>query len=352
MKQYFIKKIKLQGPISISEYMAESNLAPKKGYYDTGTKIGKKGDFITSPEVSQVFGELLGLFMTDYWNLNDRPNKSILVDLGGGNGTMMNDCLRAIDKVNTKYSQSLKPIFIETSNQLAIKQYNLVPNSTIYKDFDKIPNTYMGLIANEFFDALPIKQYIKVNNNWHERLIDIDPKNDQKLRFTYSKNPTKKIGLLKNISSKYKILEFCPSAINIIKEITNKIINYGGIALIIDYAIQKDDYYGSLQAIKNHKYINPLSKPGLIDLSARVDFNMIKKISLYNGATVHGPINQNKFLKNLGIDVRCQQLINANPDKTEQIKLEYQKLMSNEEMGSLFKVIAITNKKSPIPAGF
>ena len=143
MKQYFIKKIKLQGPISISEYMAESNLAPKKGYYDTGTKIGKKGDFITSPEVSQVFGELLGLFMTDYWNLNNRPNKSILVDLGGGNGTMMNDCLRAIDKVNTKYSQSLKPIFIETSNQLAIKQYNLVPNSTIYKDFDKIPNTYM-----------------------------------------------------------------------------------------------------------------------------------------------------------------------------------------------------------------
>ena len=107
MKEYFIKKIKLQGPISVSEYMAENNLAPNIGYYDKGKKIGKKGDFITSPEISQVFGELIGLFMTDYWNLNNKPKKSILVDLGGGNGTMMKDCLRAISKVSDIYINSL-----------------------------------------------------------------------------------------------------------------------------------------------------------------------------------------------------------------------------------------------------
>ena len=232
--------------------------------------------------------------------------------------------------------------------QHAVNEKNLVK----YLQTNKIPNTYMGLIANEFFDALPIKQYIKVDNNWHERLVDIDPKNDQNLRFVYDKNPSKHINFLPNISPEYKILETCPSADNLINEITNKIINFGGVALIIDYALQKKDYYGSFQAIKNHKYADPLSKPGSIDLSARVNFDVIKKVAKYNGANVYGPINQNKFLKNLGIDIRCQQLINANPKKSEQIKLDYEKLMNEDEMGGLFKVMAITNKDGPLPSGF
>ena len=352
MKDYFIKKIKIEGPLSISTYMAENNIAPNKGYYNSDSIIGKKGDFITSPEISQMFGELLGLLMTNYWHLCNKPENPILVDMGGGNGTMMNDCLRAINNVDKNFKNKITPVFIETSNKLILKQKKAVPNSLNFKDLNKIPNKFMGLIANEFFDALPIKQFIKIKKNWHERLIDLNPNNKNQLIFTYDKNPTKYLGLISNIPSKFKIIEICPSALNIIKEISNKIKTYGGIAVIIDYALQKNDYYGSLQAIKKHKHVNPLSNPGHIDLSARVNFNMIIKTVNELGLSVHGPIKQNEFLKKLGIDLRCKQLINFNPSKEKEIKEAYKKLMSENEMGSLFKVIAISKKLSPKPDGF
>jgi len=352
LKDYFIKKIKIEGPISISTYMAENNIAPNKGYYDSLNIIGRKGDFITAPEISQMFGELLGLLITNYWYLCKKPKKPILVDMGGGNGTMMKDCLRAINNVDKNFKNEITPIFIEASNKLILKQKKAIPNSLNFKDLNKVPNKFMGLIANEFFDALPIKQFIKINKNWHERLIDLNPNNNNQLIFTYDKKPTRYLELIPNISSKYKIIEICPSAINFVKEISKKIKAFGGIAIIIDYALQKDDYFGSLQAVKKHKHVDPLSNPGFIDLSARVNFNMIIKTAKELGLRVHGPLKQNEFLKKLGIDLRFQQLIKYNPSKKKQIKEAYIKLMSEKEMGSLFKVIAITRKLSPKPSGF
>ncbi len=352
MREYFKNKIKIHGPISISDYMSENNLSPNKGYYNLDNIIGKKGDFITSPEVSQIFGELIGLFIIDYWYLSNKPYNPILIDLGGGNGTLMKDCLRAINKVDNKFYEALSPIFIETSSMMMAKQKNNIPNSKNYKDFNKLPNNYISLIANEFFDALPIKQYIRINNNWHERLIDLDPNNENKFRFVYAKKPSTYLKKIFNFSSKHKIIEVCINTINIVKEISYRINNYGGIALIIDYALQDDDYFGSFQAIKKHNFIDPLSEPGFIDLSARVNFDLIKKTAIENGANVYGPITQNKFLKRLGIDIRCQQLIKANPEKTELIQEQYNKLMSKNEMGSIFKVLAITNKNSSTPTGF
>ena len=352
MKDYFIKKIKIEGPISISTYMAENNLAPNKGYYNSDNIIGKKGDFITSPEVSQMFGELLGLLITNYWHLSNKPKKPILVDLGGGNGTMMKDCLRAINNIDKNFKDNVTPIFIETSNKFISKQKKAMPNSLNFKELNEIPNKFMGLIANEFFDSLPIKQFIRINKYWHERLIDLNPNNENQLIFTYDRKPTKYLELISDFSSKHKIIEICPSALSIIKEISNKIKIYGGIAIIIDYALEKNDYYGSLQAVKKHTHVSPLSNPGLIDLSARVNFNMIIETAEELGLNVYGPSKQNEFLEKLGIGLRCQQLIKFNPSKKQQIKKAYNKLMSEKEMGSLFKVIAITKKLSPKPAGF
>lgn len=352
MKDYFIKKIKIEGPISISTYMAENNLAPNKGYYNSDNIIGKEGDFITSPEISQMFGELLGLLVTNYWNLCNKPINPILVDMGGGNGTMMKDCLRAINNVDKSFREKVTPIFIETSNKFISKQKKAVPNSLNFKDLNETPNKFIGLIANEFFDSLPIKQFIRINKNWHERLVDLDPNNENQLVYTFDKNPSKYIKLISNFSSRHKIIEICPSALSIIREISNKIKTYGGIAIIIDYALQKNDYYGSLQAVKNHTHVNPLSNPGLTDLSARVNFDMIIETAEKLGLNVYGPSKQNEFLKKLGIDLRCQQLIKFNPSKKQQIKEAYNKLMSEKEMGSLFRVIAITKKLSPKPAGF
>ena len=350
MKEHFLKKIKLQGPITIADYMSECLLAPNHGYYNKENVIGSKGDFITSPEISQIFGELIGLAFVDYWYQCNKPHPPLLVDMGGGNGTMMKDALRAIAKVDKILSKIIQPIFIETSSALSNKQKFNIPESISFNDINNIPNGFSMLYANEFFDALPIHQFVKVNNNWHERLIDINSNNE--LYFTYDKKPSPYENILPNYLKKNKIIEFSPSIINIINSLVQKILEQGGAFLIIDYALDKNDNFGSFQAIKNHKYINPLEAPGECDLSAKVDFSLISNIAQDLKANVYGPIKQNKFLKNLGIDIRCEQLIKMNPDKKNLILNDYYRLTSENEMGNLFEVILITSEKSVQPAGF
>jgi NADH dehydrogenase [ubiquinone] 1 alpha subcomplex assembly factor 7 len=350
LKEYFLKKIKIQGPITVSDYMSDCLLAPKFGYYNKKNVIGAKGDFITSPEISQIFGELIGLSFVDYWYKSKKPKSPILVDIGGGNGTMMKDALRATEQVDKILIDKIKPIFIESSETLIKKQKNNIPKSQSFSDINKIPNGFLMIYANEFFDALPIHQFTKVNNNWHERLIDINSNND--LQFIYDKNPSPYEAILPEYLKNNEIIEFSPATINIISSIIKKILDQGGIFLIIDYALNKADVFGSLQAVKDHKYINPLSAPGKSDLSSKVNFNLIVKIAKELNANVHGPIKQKKFLKNLGIDMRCKQLIKRNPHKEKTILNDYYRLTSDKEMGNLFEVIAITSNKQVEPAGF
>jgi NADH dehydrogenase [ubiquinone] 1 alpha subcomplex assembly factor 7 len=350
LKNYFIKKIKIQGPITVSEYMSDCLLSPKYGYYNLKNTIGSKGDFITSPEISQIFGELIGLSFVNYWHQSLKPTLPIIADIGGGKGTMLKDSLRAINQVDKNLRKLIRPIFIESSSTLITKQKEIVPDSTSFKNIYEIPDGFLMLYANEFFDALPIHQFIKIKNNWHERLIDID--SDNNLKFVYNNKPS----LYEKIFPKYlknnKVIEFCPSAINIISSLTKRILASGGIVIIIDYALSDDDKFGSLQAVKGHKYIDPLSNPGNSDLSSKVNFSIISNIAKELNANVHGPIKQKTLLKNLGIDIRCQQLIKNNPRHKNNILSEYKRLTSNTEMGDLFKAIAITPKNSIKPAGF
>ena len=351
MKEHFIKKIKLEGPITIADYMSDCLLAPNHGYYNKNNVIGAKGDFITSPEISQIFGELIGLSFVDYWYKCKKPKQPILVDMGGGNGTMMKDALRAIKQVDKILTKNIQPIFIESSHILTEKQKLNIPESKSFNDINEIPNGFSMIFANEFFDALPIHQFIKINNNWHERLIDINPNND--LKFVYSKNPSPYESILPEyLKNNNKIIEFSPAIINIITSIVKKILDHGGAFLIIDYALNKNDDYGSFQAVKNHKYINPLIAPGECDLSTKVDFTLIMNIAKKLNANVYGPIKQNIFLRNLGIDIRCKQLIKNNPDKKQIILNDYYRLTSDHEMGNLFEVILITSENSIQPAGF
>ena len=350
MKEHFIKKIKLQGPITISDYMSDCLLAPNNGYYNKENVIGSKGDFITAPEISQIFGELIGLAFVDYWYQCNKPHSPLLVDIGGGNGTMMKDAIRAIGQVDKILSKVIQPIFIETSSILSKKQKFNIPESKSFNDINNIPNGFSMLYANEFFDALPIHQFIKVNDNWHERLIDINSNNE--LHFIYNEKPSPYENILPEYLKKNKIIEFSPAIINIINSLVKKILEQGGAFLIIDYALDKNDNYGSFQAIKNHKYIDPLIAPGECDLSAKVDFTLIRKIAKDLKANVYGPIKQNKFLKNLGIDIRYKQLIKNNPDKKNLILNDYYRLTSENEMGSLFEAMFITSKKTEQPAGF
>lgn len=350
MKEHFIKKIKMEGPISISEYMADCLLSPKKGYYNLNNTIGKKGDFITSPEISQIFGELLGLMVVDYWHKSLKPKSPILVDLGGGNGTMLNDVLRTINQVDKNLIKIIQPIFIESSSKLIQKQKKTIPSSKSYKEISQIPEGFLMLIANEFFDALPIRQFIKINSRWHERLIDLDENND--LIFVYDDKPSKYEKILPSNLKNNKIIELCPTTINIISSLTTRIKQSGGILVIIDYAFNKTDIYGSLQAVKNHKYIDPLNDPGNSDLSSKVNFSIISDVARSLGAYVSGPIKQGKFLKNLGLDLRSQQLIKNNPNHKSKIIKDCNRLTSISEMGSLFEAIAITSTNIDKPSGF
>ena len=350
MKNHFIKKIKLHGPITVSEYMSDCLLSPKKGYYNLKNTIGSKGDFITSPEISQIFGELIGLSLVDYWYQCQKPELPILTDLGGGNGTMLKDALRAINQIDKNLRSLIKPIFIESSLTLTNKQIKIIPDSSSFKDISEIPEGFLMLYANEFFDALPIHQFIKIKNNWHERLIDIDSSDN--LQFIYNNKPSPYEKIFPKNLRNNQLIELSPSAINILSSLTKRILETGGIVIIIDYALSHNDLFGSLQAIKDHKYIDPLREPGNSDLSSKVNFSILSNVAKELNANVHGPIKQKVLLQNLGIKLRCEQLIKNNPDKKNAILSDYNRLTSNDEMGDLFKAIAITPKNSIKPAGF
>ena len=350
MKNHFIKKIKLQGPISVSEFMSDSLLSPKKGYYNLEDTIGSKGDFITSPEISQIFGELIGLSLADYWYQCQKPKSPIITDLGGGKGTMLQDCLRAINKIDKNLRNLIQPTFIETSLTLKKKQKIILPDSTSFNDISEIPDGFLMLYANEFFDALPIHQFVKINDNWHERLIDLDLNNN--LKFIYDNKPSLYQNVLPKNLKNNEIIELSPPAINIVSALTKRILETGGIVLIIDYALSNKDTFGSLQAVKDHKYIDPLSNPGNSDLSSKVNFSMLSSIAKELNANVHGPIKQSVLLEGLGIQLRCEQLIKHNPSKKNTIENEYNRLTGNSEMGDLFEAMAITPKNLIKPGGF
>ena len=350
MRNHFIKKIKLQGPISVSEFMSDCLLSPKKGYYNLENTIGNKGDFITAPEISQIFGELIGLSFVDYWHQCKKPKSPIITDLGGGKGTMLDDCLRAISKVDKNLRKFIQPTFVESSYTLKKKQKNIIPDSNSFGEIDEIPDGFLMLYANEFFDALPIHQFIKINNNWHERLIDLDLNNN--LEFIADNKPSLYEKILPKNLQNSEIIEFSPAAIQIVSSLTKRVLATGGIILIIDYALNDKDTFGSLQAVKDHKYIDPLSNPGKSDLSSKVNFSILTKVAKELNAKVHGPIKQKVLLKNLGIELRCEQLIQNNPSKKKSIINDYNRLTGNNAMGDLFEAIAITPQNLFKPAGF
>ena len=350
MRNHFIKKIKLHGPISVAEFMSDCLLSPKKGYYNLENTLGNKGDFITAPEISQIFGELIGLSFVDYWHQCKKPKSPIITDLGGGKGTMLDDCLRAISKVDKNLRKFIQPTFVESSNTFIKKQKKIIPDSNSFGDINEIPNGFLMLYANEFFDALPIHQFIKINNNWHERLIDLDLNNN--LEFIADNKPSLYEKILPKNLQNNEIIEFSPAAIQIVSSLTKRVLATGGIILIIDYALSDKDTYGSLQAVKDHKYIDPLINPGNSDLSSKVNFSILTKVAEELNAKVHGPIKQNVLLKNLGIELRCEQLIQNNPDKKTSIIDSYNRLTANSAMGELFEAMAITPQNLFKPAGF
>ncbi len=350
LKQQFLKRIEATGPIPLADYMAECLMHPKHGYYQQQKVFGAKGDFITAPEVSQMFGEVLGLWAASVWQSMGCPKFS-LVELGPGRGTLMADMLRAA-KALPGFLEAAQVHFIETSTQLRALQKEKVPHATWHDSMASLPAGPALFIANEFFDALPIHQFEKQKGKWHERAVGAYGDN-LGLMLTQA-GP--KLALIPPPIQKApggSIAEVCPAGLAVAADIAGHIAEHSGAALFIDYGYATSAPGDTFQALKAHKYVDPFSEPGLADLTAHVAFDQLATAAAGKGARPSAIISQGQFLMTIGLGVRAQALASKTDEAGQQrILSELKRLTAPDEMGTLFKVLALMHPKLPSPAGF
>ncbi len=350
LKKKIATKISLEGPISISKFMEICLWDSDEGYYSKEQVIGQKGDFVTSPELSQTFGELIGIWSLSCHLNKFKDNKLTLLELGPGKGTLMRDALRAINKV-IKTKIETEAYLLENSPILKSVQRETLMESNVnwINDIEQIPAKPLIIIANEFFDALPINQYVKVNDGWRERKVAIT---NDKFYLTLDK---KVIRFKTDYFDKTPIggmIEYSFESVRIFSIICENIKKFGSIALIIDYG-ENYGFGDTLQAIRNHSPEFILDNPGESDLSSHVNFGILAKVALERNLFVSPIIEQFKFLKNLGIKNRLEQMIKLNPEKKIHSEINgIKKLIDPENMGKLFKVLAISDIKGLYIEGF
>jgi len=359
LQENLIKRIKTKGPISIATFMAKALGDEQHGYYMKKDPFGQDGDFTTAPEISQMFGEIIGLWQAQNWLNMGRPAEIHLIELGPGRGTLIQDVLRSM-KVVPGLLDAVKLHLVEMSPVLRRIQEERL------KDFGKpmwhnqIADAleFAGgkpilLIANEFFDALPVRQFEKADTSWHERLIGVDHKDN--LCFQLAALPTsdQMIPPAHHQAENASIVEICAIGENILKDIAGYIKINSGAALIIDYGHVAHGTGDSLQALKGHDYTNILTNPGDADLTTHVNFQRLKEIAQNIDVKIYGPITQASFLNAMGIDARSQMLSRkATAEQKQDIQAARRRLTEASQMGNLFKVMALTGDSLREISGF
>jgi NADH dehydrogenase [ubiquinone] 1 alpha subcomplex assembly factor 7 len=351
------RRIETTGPISVSDYMTECLCHPGFGYYTTRDPFGIAGDFTTAPEISQVFGELLGLWAAVTWQQMGSPQELHLVELGPGRGTLMNDALRATQNV-PGFHDSLQVHLVEISPVLKERQQESLkdwPLTVHWQDsVQNVPDGPALILANEFFDALPIRQFEKGDKGWAERFVDIDPDGNG-LRFILKRDEAALALMPPGLKEQQagKLFEISPVSQAIAHLLGRRLHEQGGAVLAIDYGSQNASFGESLQALQDHQYTGLLDAPGHADLTAHVDFETLSHCFEETGACVYGPIEQGLFLERLGMTQRFHALLAAAPEnKREDLMAAHKRLCDPQEMGSLFKVICATHPDHPVPAAF
>ncbi|QUL39456.1 SAM-dependent methyltransferase [Erythrobacter sp. JK5] len=323
--------------------MGESNAR----YYASRDPLGEEGDFITAPEVSQMFGELIGLWFADLWVRMGSSDNIHFVELGPGRGTLTKDILRAAGK----YGFDPHLHFVEGSIALRQIQRTEFPTVRFHNDLSTLPEDRpLLIVANEFFDALPVHQLVRSAQGWHERMVGLE---DDRFVFVAGDKPMDSV-----VPSSWKsaaqgsMIETSPAAATLMGEIAQRLVNQGGAALIIDYGPTELRAGSTLQALKNHKKVDPLSHPGEADMTAHVDFEMLHEVAANNGADIMGLQMQGDWLRQLGIDVRLEALQRKSPGQAKTLQRQYDRLVSDGEMGALFKVMGICGRRWPMGVGF
>jgi SAM-dependent MidA family methyltransferase len=341
--------IQAQGPISIAQYMTLALHDPRCGYYATRDPLG--ADFITAPEISQIFGELLGLWCVQLWHDQGKPKQCRLVELGPGRGTLMADALRAM-----RVAPEFKPqiVLVEASPVLrGIQQQNLPGFDIVWKShFDEtLGDAPLFLLANEFFDALPIRQYVRTAQGWHERMV---VSKDGTLSFALAPGatPPALVPADRADAPEGGVYESSAAATALAQEIARIIAAQGGGALVLDYGYGEAAGFGeTLQAVGANDFAQVLSQPGAHDLSAHVDFAALGEAGRRGGATIFGPRGQGAFLSSMGLAQRAGQLAEAHPDQAAQLIAGARRLIDPVQMGTLFQALAFV-PSGVTPPGF
>jgi NADH dehydrogenase [ubiquinone] 1 alpha subcomplex assembly factor 7 len=351
------KLIKSSGPMPVWRYMELCLTHPTHGYYVSRDPLGREGDFTTAPEVSQMFGELLGLWAASVWKAIGSPPVLRLVELGPGRGTMMADALRALRVLPPLY-QSLSIHMVEVNPVLRDKQkatLSGVRSIAWHDTIDEIPEGPAIILANEYFDVLPIHQVVRQEHGWHERIVDID--DTGKLIFGVAPEPIPRFEVLLpplvRAAPLGAVFEWRPDSE--IMKIATRVRDQDGAALIIDYGHLRSDAGDTFQAVARHSFTDPLQAPGQADVTAHVDFQALARAAEDLGARVHGPATQGEFLKRLGIETRAVTLMaKATHEVSEDISGALKRLTDSGHggMGSMFKVLAISEPQLISLAGF
>ena len=341
------KLIKSSGPMPVWRYMQLCLMHPQHGYYVSRDPLGREGDFTTAPEVSQMFGELLGLWAASVWRAIGQPPLLRLIELGPGRGTMMADALRALRVLPPLY-QSLTIHMVEVNPVLRDKQrltLSGVRNITWHDTIDDIVDGPAVIFANEFFDVLPIHQMVKRETGWHERVVELDK--NEKLVFAAAAQPTPRFEVtlppLVRAAPVGAVFEWRPDAE--IMKVAKRVRDQDGAAVIIDYGHMRSDAGDTFQAIARHSFTDPLKNPGQADVTAHVDFQALARAAEDLGARVHGPVTQGDFLKRLGIESRAATLMaKADHEVSADISGALKRLTDSGRsgMGSMFKVLGIS----------
>ena len=338
------RTISAGGPMTLAQYMAQVNAH----YYGTRDPLGEGGDFTTAPEISQMFGELVGLALADTWMRSAPTHQPCYVELGPGRGTLAADALRAMAG-----AQISPPVhLVETSPSLRARQQALLPQAQFHDDIDSLPTDQpLLVVGNEFFDALPIQQAVKTAEGWRELMVGLGE--DRPFQPIVGERPVDaRIPQALRDAPEGSIHESAPAGAAVMMGLARRIRRQGGIALFIDYGYEGPALGDTLQAVRDHRYADPYADAGDNDLTAHVDFTLIANAALQEGLKSVGPVGQGAFLTRLGIDARAQLLSRAAPDKAAAIDTARRRLVDADQMGTLFKVLALVHPDWAQPEGF
>ncbi|MFN3387499.1 MAG: class I SAM-dependent methyltransferase [Allosphingosinicella sp.] len=323
--------------------MAEANAH----YYATRDPLGASGDFTTAPEISQMFGELIGLWLADLWDRAGRPEGAACVELGPGRGTLAADALRAMRAAGLAPPVHL----VETSPVLRRAQAERVPQAAWHDDLSTLPaDVPLLAVANEFFDALPARQLVATEAGWRERHVALDGE-----RFVPVAGPPVPASAIPDHlrdAPPGTVIETAPAAAAVIGDLAARINMQGGALLCIDYGHDRTAAGDTLQAVARHAYADPWEAPGSRDLTVHVDFQSLADAAARAGARVFGPIGQGAWLGAMGIEVRARALAAAAPHRAGEVATARDRLVSDGEMGRLFRCLAVLAPSWPRPAGF